>query len=124
MSTPPAQVRYGRWQQFLLRHWRRRRHGRVQWRVEAERFVAVAQAMASLWRDRDEATAVSPRLVPASVPVLALASVQARAHAAMALERALAWAPVRAPAGVRRPVALACVRPFGRLRPPTAQSGR
>jgi hypothetical protein len=77
--------------------------------------------MASV-RDCDEATAVSPRLVLASVSVPALASVQAWAHVAMAPERVLAWAPVLAPAGVRWPVALACVRPYGWLRPPSARS--
>ena len=86
----PAQVRCGRWQKFLPRHWRRRRRGSAQWRVEAERCVAVALAVALVWRDCDEATAVSPRLVAASVPVVALASVQAWAHVVVAPERVLA----------------------------------
>ena len=120
----PAQVRYGRWQQFLPRHWRRRRRGSVQWRAEAECLVAVAQAMALMWRDCDEATAVSPGLVLASVSVLALASVQAWAHVAMVPERVPARAPARAPAGVRWPVALAYEWSYGQLWPPLAQSGR
>ena len=80
----PAQVRHGRWPTLLLRHWRRRRRGSVKWRAEAERCAAVAQAMASLWRDCDGATAVVPQLVPASVPVLAPVSVQAWAPVAVA----------------------------------------
>ena len=77
------------------------------------------------WCDCDEATATSPRLALASVLVqLALALVQAWAHVAMAPERVPAsWVPVRALAGVRwLALALARVRPHGRLRHPPVQS--
>ena len=80
--------------------------------------------MASVsWRDCDEATAISPRPVLASVLVRALASVQAWAHVAIASERVPAWAPVRALAGLRwLALALARVRPHGRLRHPSVQN--